>query len=166
MLGHNHPMGKAKTLAAEPAAPAKRGRPTDYDPAFCELVEGFGKEGYSKAEMAAGLGVTRGTMDAWMKAHPDFSNAVHTALEFSLAWWEGKSRTGIEKGGAFNAGLWGKAMSGRFPNEPYRERHEHAGPNGSPLQVHQMTDKVAALPAEKRAAVRAALKAAIGDAQP
>jgi len=146
----------AKSTPADEKRPV--GRPSEYDPAFCEQVIAFGKEGYSKAEMAAGLGATRQTLDNWARANPDFLDAVQTALEFSLAWWEGKSRTGIEKGGAFNAGLWSKAMSGRFPAEPYRERQELTGPNGGPIETHALTGKVAALPKEKREAIRAALK--------
>ena len=142
---------------------AKTGRPTDYDPTMCEQVIAFGREGYSKAEIAAGLNVSRSTLDLWTKAHPEFSDAVKDAVDLSLAWWEGQSRTGINKGSAFNASLWSKAMSGRFPNEPYRERHEHTGAGGAPI-AHQMTDEFAALSAEQRAKVREALKAALGGA--
>lgn len=109
------------------------GRPTKYNPDFCEQIVGFGKEGMSKAEMANAFDVTRETLDEWGKAHPNFSDALHRAAQASLAWWEDKARSGIEKGSAFNAALWAKSMSGRFPAEPYRDRQEISGPNGGPI---------------------------------
>lgn len=99
-----------------------RGRPTDYQPEFCELVMQMGREGYSKAEMAAGLWTSRVTLDAWAKLHPDFLYALNMAQEFSLSWWEKTGRENIDKGNKVQAGLYRVAMSGRFPKEHYRER--------------------------------------------
>ncbi len=103
-------------------------RPTKYNPDMCGRVIDCGKEGFSKAEIAAELEVTRETVDLWAKAHPEFSDAIHHAKELSLAWWERQSRTNLSTQG-FQAGLWKQAMSGRFPAEPYRERTEtdHSG---------------------------------------
>lgn len=99
------------------------GRPTVYLPEMCDLVEEMGREGRSKAEMAAALNVTRETLYAWARTRPDFSDALARAEEFSLAWWEEQGRKGLSIP-AFNAGLYAKAMGGRFPREPYRERVE------------------------------------------
>lgn len=113
------------------------GRPTDYRAEMCERVIELGKDGYSKAELAADLGVTRATMDAWTKTHEEFLNAVSLAQELSLAWWEKQSRTNLEKK-EFQASLWGKAMSGRFPKEPYRDRVEASGPDGGPIHIEKI----------------------------
>ncbi len=110
-----------------------RGRPTKYDPAYCEEIVAMGQQGFSFAEMANGFDVVRETLTDWAKAHPDFSDALHRAKSASLAWWENEARTGLNKGSAFNAALWAKSMSGRFPAEPYRERAEVSGPNGGPI---------------------------------
>lgn len=99
------------------------GRPSKYEPAFCDAVMAAGKEGQSKAEIAATLDVTRETLNEWAKVHPEFSDALHRAQEYSLAWWEGRARQNLTTTG-FQAGLWKQAMSGRFPAEPYRERQE------------------------------------------
>lgn len=141
---------------------AKRGRPTDYRPEMCETVIACGREGKSKAEIAAALDVTRETIYEWAKRHPDFSDALHRAHDLSLAWWEEKSRTGLEKGSSFNAALWKQAVSGRFPLEPYRERAEVSGPGGGAIPVHNLADKVGSLPRDKRDAIRAAVTAALG----
>lgn len=110
------------------------GRPTDYDPAFCERVIGLGKQGKSRAEIASALDCSRTTLAAWERQHPDFLNALKRANDESLAWWEGKARGGIAQGSKFNSALWAKSMSGRFPNEPYRERVQLTGKDDGPIQ--------------------------------
>jgi hypothetical protein len=110
------------------------GRPTLYDEAHCERVVSLGAEGMGRAEIAFELGVCRNTLANWEQAHPEFLRAMTRANDASLAWWERSGRTGLLMGSGFNAGLYGKCMSGRFPAEPYRERIEHAGPGGSELK--------------------------------
>lgn len=110
----------------------ERGRPSKYDPAFCAAVVEAGKQGQSKAEIASGLDVSRPTLDAWAKEHPDFLYALQCAHEHSLAWWERQARTNLATSG-YQSGLWKQAMSGRFPNEPYRDRAEVTGAEGKPL---------------------------------
>jgi hypothetical protein len=117
------------------------GRPTKYEAAFCEAVRGFGKEGYSKAEIASALDVTRPTLDEWAKIHAEFSYALDEAREHSLAWWEGKARTNLATQG-FQSGLWKQAVSGRFPAEPYRERSEVSGPDGGPVVFQKLIDEI------------------------
>jgi hypothetical protein len=110
------------------------GRPSEYDPAFCERVVRLGKEGRSRAEIASALDCSRTTLAAWEREHPEFMNALHRAKDEELAWWEAKARTGIDKGSAFNSALWAKSVSGRFPNEPYRERVQVTGKDDGPIQ--------------------------------
>ena len=110
------------------------GRPSEYDPAHCDRVIALGKEGMSRAEIASALNCSRQTMANWEAAHPEFLDATKRATEESLAWWEAKGRTGIDKGSAFNAQLWSKCMGGRFPAEPYRERVQLTGKDDGPVQ--------------------------------
>lgn len=126
------------------------GRPTKYEADFCEVVTFFGKEGYSKAELAAALGVNRETLNEWAKAHDEFSDALQHAHELSLAWWEAQARTNLATSG-YQAGLWKQAMSGRFPAEPYRERQELSGPNGAPIQTEGRLDMTGLTPEQLRA---------------
>lgn len=92
------------------------GRPTDYDPAFCDLVIDLGKTGASKAEMAAECGVTRQTLDNWAEAHPEFLDAVKEAVSWSQAWWEKQGRIATFGGtDGFNATAFIFNMKNRFP---------------------------------------------------
>ena len=98
------------------------GRPTDYDPSFCDRVVGLGEEGYSKAMMAAELGVVRQTLDNWASRHPEFLDAMTHAREFSLAWWELQGHKGIWSRD-FNANAYRLQMLNRFPDD-WRDRQE------------------------------------------
>lgn len=110
------------------------GRPTKYEPSMCERVIAVGALGYSRAEIAAELEINRDTLYRWQHEHPEFSDALQRANDLSLAWWERQGRTGLAQVG-FNAGLYKQCMSGRFPAEPYRERFEHTGKDGGPVEV-------------------------------
>lgn len=116
------------------------GRPSEYDPAYCERVIELGKLGYSKAEIASDLDCSRTTLDAWAKATPPFLDALNRAKDEELAYFERHGREGMFKGAGFNATIWAKSVSGRFPAEPYRERHEIAGPDGGPIKSETVID--------------------------
>lgn len=98
------------------------GRPTAYDPAYCEQVVELGKAGKSKAQMAAQFDVSRPTIDNWAAAHPEFLEALSRAEAHCQAWWEDKGADGMEKPG-FNAAVWKKSMEARFRDD-YTERRE------------------------------------------
>ena len=117
----------------EPHLPV--GRPTDYREEYCAQVIEWGKDGWSRAELANGLDISRQTLANWEAAHPEFLDATSRARDASLAWWEQQGREGVTKShDQFNHGLYGKCMGGRFPEEPYRTtKHEHSGPNGGPI---------------------------------
>lgn len=94
------------------------GRPTNYDPAFCEQVIELGKVGASKAEMAAELGVVRQTLDNWCEQHPEFLDAVKQAVSWSQAWWEKQGRLATFGGTeGFNATSFIFNMKNRFPSD-------------------------------------------------
>ncbi len=98
------------------------GRPTDYDPAFCDRVIELGREGKSKAQMCAEFDISRQTIDNWAAAHEEFLEALNRAMAHAQAWWESKAVEGLEKPG-FNAAVWKKSMEARF-REDYTERRE------------------------------------------
>lgn len=109
------------------------GRPEEYDQEYCKLVVTLGMEGRSRAEIASALGCSRQRLIDWSARHPEFRDALIRAKDEELAWWEAQARSGIHLGSDFNASLWAKCVSGRFPSEPYRDRMEHTGPNGGPI---------------------------------
>lgn len=115
------------------------GRPSDYDPAYCEQVLEWGAEGKSKAWMAAKLGVVRQTLDNWCEQHPAFLDAITRSRDLAQAWWEDVGQDNIVSkpgGGSLNAGVYSRSMAARFPDD-WREKSETAltGANGGPVQI-------------------------------
>ena len=111
------------------------GRPTVYQPSFCDAVIGFGQEGMSKAQMAARLGVCRNTLDNWCSDHPEFLSAFTRARDLAQDWWETKAQTNLETT-TFNTSLWSRSMAARFPHD-YAERRqvEMSGKDGGPIKT-------------------------------
>lgn len=115
------------------------GRPTDYKPEYCDLVKELGAQGYSVVEMAAEIGVARGTLETnWPSANPEFLEAFTQARQLSQAWWERQGRENVIVApgkGTFNASMWSRSMAARFP-EDWRENKgvELTGKNGGPVQ--------------------------------
>lgn len=64
------------------------GRPTKYEPRFCDEVMADMAEGYSLTAFAGKIGVSRGTLNEWAEAHPEFSEAVSRAKAARLRKWE------------------------------------------------------------------------------
>lgn len=107
------------------------GRPSSYDPAYCERVIELGKQGASVVEMACEIGVHRETIEYnWPATHPEFSEAFTLATQESQTWWEKKGRDNLEKQ-TFQASVWSRSMAARFPKD-WRETKgiEHSGSIG------------------------------------
>ena len=111
------------------------GRPTDYRAAYCEQVIELGREGKSKAQIAAVLDVARMTLDNWANEHPDFLDAITRARDLQLAWWENKGQANLEAQ-TFQTGLWSRSMAARFPDE-YTERQKRDVTANVTVQSHE-----------------------------
>jgi hypothetical protein len=117
--------------ATEKAGPG--GRPTLYDPAYCERVIEMGRQGKSLVQISVSLGVVRQTVRNWADEHPEFLAALTRAREESQAWWENMGQEGLVMQG-FNASLWGKNVSCRFPDDwTDKTKQELSGPDGGPI---------------------------------
>lgn len=92
------------------------GRPSDYDPSYCDDVVEYGKQGKSRAWIAAELGICRQTLANWEAAHPEFLDATTRARLFSQQWWEDAGQSGMTSD-KFNATVWAKNMNCRFRDE-------------------------------------------------
>jgi transposase len=113
------------------------GRPTDYDPAFCEDVIRLGRQGKSIEQIAYRLFVAVSTMYKWRDEHPEFSEALAAAKEYEQAYWEDLADSHIvetKDGPRLNATIWSRSMAARFPKK-YREqvKQEITGANDAPL---------------------------------
>lgn len=120
---------------------AAMGRPTKYDPAFCERVVDMGREGMGKCEMASELDLHYETFEAYQAKHPDFSEAVKAALRLSQAWWEKQGRVatfGAHPG--FNATSYIFNMKNRF-KEDWRDKVEQEQ-SGTTEVVHKIVHEV------------------------
>ena len=120
------------------------GRPTDYDPKYCDLVIELASQGKSKAQMAATIGVTRKTMWTWAQQYPEFLNAFELAEELCQQWWENIGQTYLvntKDGDSLNTGLWARSMAARFPKDyTDRTKHEVTGKDDGPIQVDHVVD--------------------------
>ena len=119
------------------------GRPSKYDPAYCDLVIDDAKEGFSLTAFAGGIQIDRDTVTEWRKVHPDFDAACRAAKAVRARFLE----TGIMK-----EDIPGPAMNARkfalvnCAEEDWREKQsvELSGPDGGPIQS-QGTIKVEGL---------------------
>lgn len=80
------------------------GRPSLYDPAYCEQVVEHMAEGASLTSFAASIDVARSTINEWMEAHTEFSEAVRKGKAKCAAWWEERGRSIALTGGGPGAG--------------------------------------------------------------
>lgn len=70
------------------------GRPSSYDPAYCDMIVKHCQDGASLTSFAAEIDVARSTINEWMDKHPEFSEAVKRAKAKCAAWWEKQARMG------------------------------------------------------------------------
>lgn len=128
------------------------GRPTDYKEEYCNSVIEFGKQGFSRVQMAAEFEVAKATIQNWEKEHPEFLAAMTRAMTLSQAWWEKKGQECLvmPAGVSFQASAWSRSMAARFPDD-WREKTatEHSGPDGGPIKAETVT-KVTFVRPEKK----------------
>ena len=113
------------------------GRPTTYNPAYCEEVVALGKKGKSIEQICFDLNTPVRTLYEWRDRHPEFSQALEDAKAFEQAWWESQAHAYMvetKDGPKLNASLWSRSMAARFPKK-YREstKTEITGAEGAPL---------------------------------
>jgi len=113
------------------------GRPSLYDPAYIEQVIELGKLGKSTEAISAILGVGTSTLYRWRDEFEEFRDALDTAKEYELLWWEDIAQTHMienRESDKINASIWSRSMAARFPKK-YREstKTEITGADGAPL---------------------------------
>lgn len=106
---------------------AKVGRPSKYDPAFCDDIVAFCQDGSSISSYAASLGVSRSTITEWASVDPEFSLAVKAAKTAVAAWYDKAARnTAVNGGGNATLCIFGLK---NFDEEDFRDKQdiEHSG---------------------------------------
>lgn len=82
----------------------------------------LGKEGASQKMMFADIGINKDVATTWKKNHPDFADALATAVTHSQAYWEREILANVNNK-AFNSRLVEIALRGQF-QEDYRETRD------------------------------------------
>ena len=113
------------------------GRPSAYDPAYCQQAIELGKIGKSTEAIGATLGVGTSTLYRWRDEHPEFREALEIAKDMELLWWEDQAMSYMvenKESDRLNATIWSRSMAARFPKK-YREstKTEITGAEGAPL---------------------------------
>lgn len=91
------------------------GRPTKYNPDFCDLVIKLMKKGHSKLFVAGELGISRDTLYEWCRKYPEFSDTIKVGEMKSYAYWEDLGMRGmLGKVKGFKPSLWIFTMKARF----------------------------------------------------
>ena len=103
------------------------GRPSDYDPSFCDEAVTFLADGYSIAALAGHIGVARSTIYKWVEEHPEFSDAVKVGQAKATLWWE-KANRNLAMTGEGNATACVFGLKNRASDE-WRDKveNEHSG---------------------------------------
>ena len=128
------PAKDSKGLIKNPKTPVSErpkdyagvGAPSKYRPEFCEKIIELGKEGKSRTQMASHFDVSRETIAEWARVHTEFSAALIRADAHCQAWWENMGQQGLmmpKEMGTFNAAVWSKSVSSRFPDH-YTEKKQ------------------------------------------
>lgn len=68
------------------------GRPSKYDPDYCDQIMEHMQEGASIASFAAEIGVARSTINQWAEDYLEFSEALKIGKAKCAAWWERQLR--------------------------------------------------------------------------
>lgn len=98
------------------------GRPSKYDPKFCDEAIEFMRDGFSVTALAGHIGVARSTIFKWAEEHEEFSDALKTAQALAALWWEKTLRTVASTGeGSASAAIFG--VKNRSTEE-WKDKHE------------------------------------------
>ena len=113
------------------------GRPSTYDPAYCEMVVELGKLGKSIEQICYNLNTPIRTLYEWRDRHEEFSQALDEAKVYEQAWWEEQAAAYMlehKDAPKLNASIWSRSMAARFPKKYRQEtKTEITGADGAPL---------------------------------
>lgn len=98
------------------------GRPTKYNPAFCQFAVDHLALGFSRKSLAGNLAISLSTLQDWITKHEDFAIAVKIGQSLSADWWEAKLRD-ITNGEIGNASTCIFGVKNRSQEE-WQDKHE------------------------------------------
>ena len=113
------------------------GRPSKYNPAYCEQVIEHMAEGYSLESFAGKIGIAASTAWKWRDEIKEFSEAINIGRAKAAQIWE-ERLTKLALTGEGNATATIFALKNRFP-EQWRDKQEHevSGKDGGPIAIER-----------------------------
>lgn len=111
---------KAKEITAPQNSPTinepkKIGRPSSYNPKYCEEIVEYMRQGFSKIAFAAHIGINVSSIYEWERNYPEFSVAIKVAEQECQKYWENMGNMGaMGMIPNFNATAWIFNMKNRF----------------------------------------------------
>ena len=115
------------------------GRPSKYDPIYCDKVLEYGALGKSFEQMSSLMGIGITTLKRWREEHEEFRSALEDAQGLAQTWWEDMAQSYLVESKdteKLNTGLWSRSMAARFPNTySDRVKQEISGPGGTQLKT-------------------------------
>ena len=93
-----------------------------FKPEMCDRIIELGKQGASQKMMFSDIGINKDVAATWKKNHPEFADALATAVTHSQAYWEREILANVNNKG-FNSRLAEIALRGQF-QEDYRETRD------------------------------------------
>ncbi len=129
------------------------GRPTKYDPRYCDEVIEFMGQGYSLTAFGGNILVAKSTLNLWMEEHPEFSEAVRVGQARRTQFLE-QGLLETDSGARVSARTL--ALKNSAPDEWREKQHvEHSGSIASELKDDELNKAIkaglAGLTAEERA---------------
>lgn len=114
------------------------GRPTKYNPSYCQKLIDFLSQGYSLEAFCGHVSLSKETLYRWFEEYPEFSNAKKEAMTKCRAFWE---KIGIDsatgKNTKSNSTTWIFNMKNRFGWKDKAEiDNNHSG--SLDLNVHEI----------------------------
>ena len=109
------------------------GRPSLFEPRFCDEIIGFCRMGYSPSAFAGHIGVSRECLSGWARQHDDFSQAIKVAKAAWALWYEDRARE-IAFGGPGCARMITFALRNAAPEDyPDKQSVVHSSRNAEPI---------------------------------
>lgn len=109
------------------------GRPTKYDPKYCEMLVEHMASGLSFDAFAGDVNVAISTIYEWEKAHTAFSEAKKLGFSKNLSWWEKQG----------SMGLWQDREGPQFntTNFVFQMKNRHRWRNAHDVEIQQEPEK-------------------------
>jgi hypothetical protein len=115
------------------------GRPSKYDPAFCDQLIAKMAEGYSFEACCGYFKIAKDTGYVWLAEHPEFADAKRLGECQGQLFYEQIAKRGMfhdKDGEKLTVAVWIFIMKNRFG---WRDAKEITGSGGGPLQISNLS---------------------------